>query len=87
MRPSCCLLPVDCEILAEILQSRSKPEQALEWVERGLELERTPGRRGASYKLSEIKRTLLTNLGHGSEALASAWSEFEKYPCRPAYDH
>ncbi len=80
------LLPVDCEILAEILQSRSKPKQALEWVERGLELERTPGRRGASYKLSEIKRTLLTNLGHGPEALASAWSEFEKYPCRLAYD-
>ncbi len=80
-------MPLDCEILAGILQSRRKPDQALAWVERGLELQKQiPGGRGASYKLADMKRTLLTKLGHGSEALASAWSEFEKYPSRSAYD-
>ena len=44
--------------------------------------EAKPWGRGASYKLADMKRALLTKLGQGSEALASAWSEFEKYPCR-----
>jgi hypothetical protein len=33
-----------------------------------------------------MRRSLLTKLGHGSEALTSAWSEFEEYPCKLAYD-
>ncbi|MEA3273719.1 MAG: hypothetical protein U9Q81_00135 [Pseudomonadota bacterium] len=40
----------------------------------------------SSYKLADMRRTRLTKLGRGSGAFASAWSEFEKYPCRPAYD-
>lgn len=81
------LEPLDCEILAGILQSRRKPEQALAWVERGLELQKQmPVGRGASYKLADMRRKLLTKLGRGSEALESAWSELEKYPSRSAYD-
>jgi len=81
------LVPLDCEILAGILQSRRKPEQALAWVERGLELrKKIPVGRGASYQLVDMKRKLLIKLGQSSEALASAWSEFEKSPSRPAYD-
>jgi hypothetical protein len=81
------LVPPDCEILAGIIQSRRKPDQALAWVERGLELQKhMPGGQGASYKLADMKRALLTKLGRGSEAFASAWSEFEKYPSRLAYD-
>ena len=81
------LVPLDCEILAGILQSRRKPDRALAWVERGLELQKhMPGGQGASYKLADMKRALLTKLGRGTEALASAWSEFETYPSRLAYD-
>ena len=81
------LLPIDCEIVAGMLQSRRKPDQALEWVERGLALEKqNPGGQGSSYKLADMKCTLLAKLGHTGEALTSAWTEFEKYPCKLAYD-
>ena len=81
------LLPIDCEIVASMLQSRRKPDQALEWIERGLDLEKQhPGGQGSSYKLADIKRTLLVKLGHTDEALTSAWTEFEKCPCKLAYD-
>ena len=81
------LLPVDCEIIAGILQARRRPEQALEWVERGLDLEKrhTSGC-GASYKLDEMKRRLLIKLGHSDAALASAWTEFEAFPSQLAYE-
>ncbi|MEA2080397.1 MAG: hypothetical protein U9P00_11170 [Pseudomonadota bacterium] len=81
------LLPIDCEIIAGMLQSRRKPDQALEWVERGLALEKqNPGGKGSSYKLADMKRTLLVKLGHTGGALASAWTEFKDYPCKLAYD-
>jgi len=81
------LLPVDCEIIAGMLQARRKPEQALEWVERGLDLEKRHSRsEGASYKLDEMKRKLLVKLGHSDQALASAWTEFEEFPSQLAYD-
>ena len=81
------LVPVDCEIIAGMLQARRKPEQALEWVERGLDLEkRHPRSEGASYKLDEMKRKLLVKLGHSDQALASAWAEFEEFPSKLAYD-
>jgi len=81
------LLPIDCEIIAQTLQARRRPQQALEWVEQGLDLEKrhTSGR-GASYKLDEIKRKLLVKLGHSDAALASAWAEFEAFPSKLAYD-
>jgi len=81
------LFPVDCEIIAGILQARRRPEQALEWVERGLDLEKghTSGR-GASYQLDEMKRKLLVKLGDSDAALASAWAEFEAFPSKLAYD-
>jgi tetratricopeptide (TPR) repeat protein len=80
------LLPIDCEIVAGMLQSRRKTDQALEWVERGLDIEKqNPGSQGSSYKLADMKRTLLAKLGHTGEALTSAWTEFEKYPCKLAY--
>ncbi len=81
------LLPIDCEIIAGMLQARGKPEQAIEWVERGLDLEkRYTGSKGSSYKLDEMKRKLLVKLGHSDEALASAWTEFANFPCQLSYD-
>ena len=33
-----------------------------------------------------MKRKLLVKLGHSDQALASAWTEFEEFPCKLAYD-
>lgn len=44
------LLPVDCEILAGMLLSRRKPAEALQWVEKGLEIQSNNQLyRGSSY--------------------------------------
>ncbi|MFT5114224.1 MAG: tetratricopeptide (TPR) repeat protein [Parasphingorhabdus sp.] len=81
------LLPIDCEIIARMLQSRRKPEQALEWIERGLDLEKQhPRSEGSSYKLDEMKRKLLVKLGQPDKALESAWKEFVNFPCELSYD-
>ncbi len=81
------LLPVDCETVAGMLQYRRKLDLALAWVERGLDLEKqSHGSRGSSYKLADMKRSLLAKLGHSAEALASAWTEYQKRPSKPAYD-
>lgn len=37
------LLPADCEVVAAIFQARRKPEEALRWVERVLNLKRVRG--------------------------------------------
>jgi len=81
------LLPVDCETVAGMLQYRRKLDLALAWVERGLDLEKqSHGSRGSSYKLADMKRSLLTKLGHRAEALASAWTEYQNRPSKLAYD-
>lgn len=75
------LSPKDCEVLAEIHQKRQKPEEALNWIERGLELENEKNwGNGSSWGLAEKKRELLKKLGRGEEALESAWRTFEKHP-------
>lgn len=78
--------PKDCERIAKILQSRSKPEQALEWVERGLKLEaqeKWPNQ--DAWELSGIKRDLLKSLGRRDEALQLAWEEFRGHPGEYSY--
>ncbi|NDY74296.1 hypothetical protein DO021_20650 [Desulfobacter hydrogenophilus] len=58
------LLPKDCEIIAGLLLSYRKPAKALEWVEKGLKIQKD-GRlyRGSSYHLDTMKRDILTKLG------------------------
>ncbi|MGI8745728.1 MAG: DUF6880 family protein [Bryobacteraceae bacterium] len=79
--------PVDCEAIATMLQARRRLNDALSWVERGLKIQK-PGAFGigAGYKLSGMRRALLTKLGRGGEALDSAWAEFEAHPGELTYD-
>lgn len=79
------LNPADCEVLAELLQSRRKLQEALAWVERGLELEGKKGWNRQAYKLPEMKRKLLEKLGRSSESLASAWADFQACPDPSSY--
>lgn len=80
------LTPRDCEEIADIHRRRGKPEDALTWVERGLKLrgDRYWGE-GTAYALEELKRTLLKGLGRSSDALQSAWRQFQERPSEYSY--
>ena len=76
----------DCLALATIYVSR-KPSRALEWVERGIDLDRkTPHGCAAGYDLARLQRELLTRLGRGDEALDAAWAEYQDHPSKYAYE-
>lgn len=82
--PEDALTPADCEVVADLHQKRQEPEAALTWVDRGLQLE-AQGRRGSSYRLTELKRSLLHTLHHPAEALQLAWQEFQIAPSTFTY--
>jgi hypothetical protein len=76
----------DCLALATIFVSR-KPDLALAWVDRGIDLERTtPHGCGAGYDLGRLRRELLTRLGRGDEAPEAAWVEYRKSPSNFSFD-
>ncbi len=81
------LAPRDCEVLAEICLKRRRPEDALSWVERGLELEeeeRWPNRSG--WHLTGMRREILEKLDRSDEALDSAWEAYREGPSVHAYE-
>lgn len=81
------LAPADCEALAEMCVKRRRPEDALLWVERGLELEkkgRWPNR--SAWHLPDLKRDILKKLGRSGDALASAWEDYRRAPSVYSYD-
>ena len=77
----------DCKVVAEIHQSRRHPQEARDWVERGLDIAR-PDASGSfyDYKLRDMKRILLAKLGRGEDALESAWVEFLEHPSTYRYE-
>jgi hypothetical protein len=77
----------DCHAVAALLVSRRKPEEALAWVERGIDLDKkAPLGSMAAYDLAKLKRELLTKLGRGDEALEAAWAEYREHPSKDTYD-
>ena len=75
----------DCLALATILVSR-QPDRALEWVVRGIDLERqTAHGSAAGYHLVRLQRELLIRLDRGDEALEDAWAEYQKHPSKDSY--
>jgi tetratricopeptide (TPR) repeat protein len=78
----------DCLTVANLLVTRSDPTQALSWVDRGLELDaHRPYSSFAAHSLTELKPRLLADLGHGEQALETAWASYRKHPDRHSYDH
>lgn len=78
----------DCLTVANLLVTRGDPAQALSWVERGLELDaHRPYPSFAAHSLTELKPRLLADLGHGEQALETAWAGYRKHPDRYSYDH
>lgn len=77
----------DCHAIATLLVARRKPEEALAWVERGIDLDKkTPHRSMAGHDLAKLKRELLTKLGRSNEALAAAWADYREHPSKYTYD-
>jgi tetratricopeptide (TPR) repeat protein len=77
----------DCLTAANLLVSRGDPAQALSWVERGLELDtHRPYPSFAAHGLAELKPRLLADLGHGEQALETAWAGYREHPDRYSYD-
>ena len=81
------LSPKDCHAVARMLIAKRKPEEALSWVERGIEITANdPRGSSADHELQNLRRELLRKLGREQEALASAWADFREYPSKYTYD-
>ncbi|MBI5445807.1 MAG: hypothetical protein HY900_31900 [Deltaproteobacteria bacterium] len=76
----------DCHAVATLLAGRRKPEEALAWVDRGIEFGEKAPYAAAGYELAQLKRALLSKLGRGDEALEAAWAEYSKHPNRFSYE-
>ena len=75
------LTPGDCVAVAHIMETKRKLDDALLWVERSIVIRDTRkfySDRG--HELARMRRTLLKKLGRRSEAMESAWADFEKNP-------
>jgi len=71
----------ECRVIADMYRSRRRFADALVWIERGLEIARAEtGSSFADHNLSDLRRTILSNLGRAGEALQSAWIEFQRHP-------
>jgi tetratricopeptide (TPR) repeat protein len=75
----------DCKVIADMLQARRKFEDALAWVERGLELQNAERFSSTGRQLADTRRQLLKKLGRTDEALNSAWTEFQALPNKIGY--
>jgi hypothetical protein len=76
----------DCEELARLCLRVGRAEEALSWVDQGLEIKRRGERRHReSWDLPRLRRRALLELGRSGEALASAWNDFRSSPSGLAY--
>ena len=79
--------PLDCQRLAEMEVSKKHWAKALEWVERGLGLERERDwKNEVSHSLEQLRPGILRKLGRKQDALASAWAGFQRDPNDLSYE-
>jgi hypothetical protein len=75
----------DCLAIATLLQAK-RPEEALAWVDRGLDLDKKhPHGSMAGHDLTKLKRELLTKVGRAGDAREDAWAEFRRHPSKYTY--
>ncbi len=78
--------PKDCVALATMFVSH-QPGLALEWVDRGIELERNPAFGwAAGHDLGRLRRELLVKLGRRDDAIEIAWAEYRERPSKFRFD-
>lgn len=79
--------PKDCENIAKIHKEKRCFQDALMWVDKGLELERKDNwPNESSWNLLKLRRELFKKLGRKEDAFESAWSAFKEHPSEYAYD-
>jgi len=78
---------LDCLSIAEIQEKKGRFSEALEWIDRGFDLEgRDSHSQMRSLDFKILRRKLLTRLSRDKEALESAWADFAAAPSIFAYD-
>jgi tetratricopeptide (TPR) repeat protein len=81
------LTQADCEVVATIFQAKRNPDEALAWLERGIEMDKSGSSLSMEgYRLPKLRRELLAKVGRESEALDSAWAAFRADPGKFTYD-
>jgi hypothetical protein len=81
------LTPKDCLSIAEIQEKKRRFSDALEWINRGIDLEdRDSHSRMPSLNFTILRRRLLKRLGRNNEALESVWADFAAAPSIFVYD-
>ena len=75
----------DCERLAKMYSEVGRLEQALSWVERGIEKTTTRKHFHRKHIFQELKISLLNELGHIDEARELAWQLFAESPSESRY--
>ncbi|MGH3171684.1 MAG: DUF6880 family protein [Trebonia sp.] len=77
----------DCVAVASMFAAEQENDRALEWAERGLELDAAehPGS-FAGHDLRDLQRVLLARLGRHDEAVRAVWADFERSPSTYAYE-
>jgi len=81
------LRPRDCERLTRMEMSKKRWQQALVWVQKGVELEPTRNwHNEGSHGLESKKPEILAKLGRKDESLAMAWADFERHPSDHTYE-
>lgn len=79
--------PADCENIAKLYKAKSRPAEALSWVERGLaEADTRRWGNEDSHGLEGLKRELLSKVGRKADALQSAWAAFAEHPSSFMYE-
>lgn len=79
--------PQDCESIGELHKAKKRFREALEWIDKALELEKDADWRNyAGLNLNAKKRELLSKLGQKTDAFTSAWSDYKDHPSSLAYD-
>jgi hypothetical protein len=80
------LTQADCEAIATMFQAKRKQNDALAWLERGIQMDKPGDFQSGAGRLTEMRRALLVKLGRGGDALDSAWDEFEAHPSKFTYE-
>lgn len=79
--------PCDCENIARIFKEKQKYDMALEWTEKGINLEEVRDwHNERSHGLTGLRRELLAKVGRKEEALEAAWRKFQDDPCDMSYE-
>ena len=77
----------DCLVIATLLLKADKPQEALDWIERGLDIDQQSSRGFMSrYELNELKREVLVKLGRREEVIDAVWLDYSRSPSIAGYN-